>query len=138
MITTRMKWAGGLKFEGTSAFGHKITTDGGKPAGGQESGYKPTELMFFGLAGCAGIDVVSIMEKMRQKISTLEIEVVAHQDDDYPRPFHTVEVKFIVRGEDIDPDKLARAIALSEEKYCAVSQTIQIPAKVTTSYEIVT
>jgi putative redox protein len=138
MVTTKMKWAGGLKFEGTGAFGHKIATDGGKQAGGQESGYKPTELMFFGLAGCAGIDVINIMEKMRQKITTLEIEVVAHQNDDYPKPFHTVEVKFIVRGENVDPDKLARAIALSEEKYCAVSQTIQIPGKVTTSYEIVT
>jgi putative redox protein len=78
------------------------------------------------------------MEKMRQKLTSLEIEVVAHQNDDYPKPFHTVEVKFIAKGENLDPEKLSRAIALSEEKYCAVSQTIQILGKVTTSYEIVT
>ena len=137
MITTKMNWAGGLRFEGTSAFGHSIATDGGKPAGGQESGYKPTELMFFGLAGCAGVDVVNIMKKMRQELTSLEIEVTAHQNEDYPKPFHTVEVKFIARGNNLDPEKLEKAIALSEEKYCAVSQTIQTEAEVTTSYEIV-
>ena len=138
MVTAKMKWAGGLRFEGASAFGYTIATDTRKTVGTQVPGYKPTELMFFGLASCAGVDVVNIMEKMRQKLTSLEIEVVAHQNDDYPKPFHTVEVKFIAKGENLDPEKLARAIALSEEKYCAVSQTILIPGKVTTSYEIVT
>ena len=55
MITAKMTWAGGLKFEGVSAFGHKIATDGGKPAGGKEEGYKPTELLLFGIAGCTGM-----------------------------------------------------------------------------------
>ena len=136
MLTTRMKWAGGLKFEGTSAFGHKIVTDGGKQAGGEEAGYKPTELLFYGIAGCAGIDVVRILEKQRQKLTSLEIEMTAHQDENYPKPFHTIEVKFIARGENIDPKKLERAIELSEEKYCVVSQTIKNETKINTSFEI--
>ncbi len=138
MVTAKMKWAGGLRFEGISAFGEKIATAGGKPTGDQEPSYNPTELMFFGLAGCAGVDVVNIMGKMRQKLTSLEMEVVAHQNDDYPKPFHTVEVKFIARGENLDLNKLARAIALSEEKYCAVSQTIRTLGEVTTNYKIVT
>ena len=137
MITAKMKWAGGMKFEGESTFGHKIVTDGSRQAGGEESGYKPTELMFYGLAGCAGIDVVNIMKKMRQKLTSLDVEVIAHQNEEFPRPFHTVEVRFIARGDNLDESKLAKAIELSEEKYCAVSQTISNAGKVTTSYEIV-
>ena len=137
MINVRMSWQGGLKFDGTSAFGHKISTDGGRKAGGKEEGYKPTELLLYGIAGCTGIDVVRILEKQRQELAGLEIEVIAHQNEDYPKPFHTVEVKFTARGKDLDPKKLAKAIELSESKYCVLSQTVQAPAKVTTSYEII-
>ena len=137
MISAKMKWTGGLKFEGSSAFGHKIVTDGGKQAGGEEAGYKPTELLLYSIAGCTGIDVVLVMEKMRQNLKSLEIEIVAHQNDDYPKPFHTIEVKFIASGENLDPEKLKKAIELSEEKYCAVSQTVKEVGKVITSFEIV-
>jgi len=136
MLSARMKWAGGLKFEGTSAFGHKIVTDGSREAGGEEAGYKPTELLLYGIAGCAGIDIVRIMEKQRQKLTSLEIELTAHQNEDYPKPFHTIEVKYIARGENIDPKKLAKAIELSEDKYCVVSQTVKNVTTVKTNLEI--
>lgn len=136
MLSARMKWAGGLKFEGTSAFGHKIVTDGSREAGGEEAGYKPTELLLYGIAGCAGIDIVRIMEKQRQKLTSLEIELTAHQNEDYPKPFHTIEVKYIARGENIDPKKLAKAIEMSEDKYCVVSQTVKNVTTVKTNLEI--
>jgi putative redox protein len=135
-LTAKMHWNGGVKFEGTSAFGHKIVTDTTRQSGGEESGYKPSELVLFGLAGCTGIDVVRILEKMQQKVHSLEIEVTGHQNDDYPKPFHTVEVKYIFTGEDLDPERIGRAIELSEGKYCLVSQTIQQPGKIITSFEI--
>ncbi len=136
MLTTKMTWAGGLKFEGTSAFGHKIATDGAKKAGGQEEGYKPTELLLWGIAGCTGIDVVRILEKQRQILTSLEIELFAHQDEKYPKPFHTIEVKFVFTGENLDEKKVAKAIELSESKYCVVSQTIENVTEVKTSFEI--
>lgn len=136
MVTAKMKWAGGLKFEGTSVWGHKIATDGSKDAGGQESGYKPTELLLYGIAGCTGIDVVRILEKQRQKVSSIEIELAAHQNEEYPKPFHTIEVKYIFRGEDLNEQKVTKAVELSESKYCVVSQTVEIPGKVVTSVEI--
>ncbi len=136
MVTAKMKWTGGLKFEGRSAFGHTIVTDGARKSGGEEAGYDSTELLLFGIAGCTGIDVVHIMEKQRQRLTALEIEVVAHQDEKYPKPFHTVEVKYIARGENLDEKKLAKAIELSESKYCVVSQTVQNQGKVITSYQI--
>jgi len=136
MLTAKMTWAGGLKFEGTSMFGHKIATDGAKEAGGKEEGFKPTELLLYGIAGCTGIDVVRILGKQRQQLTSLEIELTAYQGDEYPKPFHTIEVKYIATGRDLDEKKLAAAIELSESKYCIVSQTIQRETKVVTSYEI--
>jgi len=136
LVTAKMKWSGGLKFEGTSAFGHTIVTDGAKKSGGDEAGYKPTELLLFAIAGCAGIDIVRIMEKQRQRLTALEIEIVAHQDEKYPKPFHSIEVKYIARGENLDEKKLAKAIELSESKYCVVSQTIMNETKITSRYEI--
>lgn len=137
MLSVKMDWKGGLKFEGTGVFGHKIVTDGGKKAGGEESGYKPTELLFFGLAGCTGIDVVRIMEQKRQPLKELSIEVTAYQNDEYPKPYHTIEIKFFAKGDNIDEKALAHAIELSESKYCVVSQTLKDEAKVTTSFEII-
>ena len=136
MLTARMTWAGGLKFEGTSVFGHKIATDAAKEAGGKEEGFKPTELLLFGIAGCTGIDVVRILEKQKQQLRSLEIRLTAHQNEDYPRPFHTIEVKYIASGPNLDEKKLAQAIELSESKYCVVSQTLEHETKVVTSYEV--
>lgn len=136
MLTAKLNWSGGIKFEGTGAFGHKIVTDGSKEVGGEESGYKPTELLLFGIAGCTGVDVVKILGKMRQELTSLEIEVTGLHADEYPKPFHTVEVKYILEGNNLDPDKVAKAIELSESKYCMVSQTVRNPGKVVTSFEI--
>ena len=137
MLEVKMQWAGGLKFEGDAAFGHKIATDGGRQAGGTEAGFKPTELLLFGIAGCSGIDVVRILEKQRQKLNSLEIQVTAHQNEEYPKPFHTFDIKYIAKGESLSEQKLAKAIELSEGKYCVVSQTLQSEAKFTSSFEII-
>jgi putative redox protein len=135
-IKASMTWKGGLKFEGVGAFGHVLAIDAAKSAGGGEDGFKPTELLLWSIAGCTGIDVVRILRKQRQEIESLEIEVVGHQNDEYPKPFHTIEIKYVASGKNIDPDKLAKAIELSEGKYCVVSQTVERETRVTTSYEI--
>ncbi len=132
----KMKWSGGFQFEGTSVYGKKIVTDSSKESGGSEDGYSPSELVLFGLAGCAGIDVLAILEKQKQKLTSMEIEVVGYQNENYPRPFHTIEVKFVVKGDKLDEKKLAQAIELSQNKYCVVSMTLKSPAKMKFSYEI--
>lgn len=137
-MTVSMTWKDGLRFEATNAWGHTITTDTSEEAGGAESGFKPTELLLYGIAGCTGVDIVRILEKKRQKLTSLEIRVEADQRDTYPKPFHDVRVHYVATGEDLDEKALASAIELSEGKYCVVSQTVQEPTRVTTSYEIVT
>jgi len=136
MIEARVKWAGKLRFEGISAFNLPIATDGSKKAGGEENGYKPTELVLFGLAGCTGVDVIKILEKMRQKVTGLEIEVKGYQPDEYPKPYNRIEIRFVFTGRDLDPKKIEKAINLSEEKYCMVSLSLMGVAKIVSSYVI--
>ena len=137
MVKAKMKWAGGLKFEGTSMFGHKIITDASKVDGGDEAGCKPSEMLLFSLAGCTGIDVIKILEKQRQQLTSLEIELVAQQPDQYPKPLESIEIKFTARGKNLDPQKVARAIELSEQKYCTVGLTLQNRTRIATSYKVV-
>ena len=134
-MKTSMKWEGGQKFSAMSEHGMSISTDAGKKGGGNEDGYKPTELLLWGIAGCTGIDVIRILEKKRQMPDSLEIFVEAEQNDEYPKPFHTIHVRYVATG-DVSEKALAQAIELSESKYCVVSQTVQQPTKITTSYEI--
>ena len=136
-LTVEMQWKDGLRFEGTNPWGHRLVTDAPAASGGGEEGFKPTELLLYGVAACTGVDIVRILEKRRQKLTSLSIRVEADQRDDYPKPFHTVRVHYVATGEDLDEAALAKAIELSEGKYCVVSQTLQEPAEVTTSYEVV-
>ncbi len=137
MIEAKLKWTDGIRFEGTSAYGHKIATDGAKKIGGTENGYKPTELVLFGVAGCTGVDVVRILEKMQQKVTGLEIEVKGFHPDQYPKPFNKIEIHFIFTGKNLDEKKVAKAINLSEEKYCMVSQSLKGMANIITNYKII-
>lgn len=136
MVQVSLNWAGGLKFKGKNSFGIEIATDTFKDSGGDESGYRSTELLLYALAGCTGIDVVRIMEKQRTPLESLEIQVNGHQSDGYPSHFHTIEVKYIAKGKNVNQEKLARAVELSETKYCIISQTIQRETKVKTSCEV--
>ncbi len=137
MLEAKLKWTGGIRFEGTSLFGHQIITDGARSAGGDESGYKPTELLLFSIAGCTGVDVALILGKMRQEITGIEIEVKGHQPEQFPKPFNRIEIKYLFRGKNLDRDKIKQAVSLSEEKYCSVSQTLKGIANIISTIEII-
>ncbi|MBD3404117.1 osmotically inducible protein OsmC [candidate division GN15 bacterium] len=137
MVSVKMSWQGGVAFEGTGAFGHTLRTDVAKKSGGEESGFKATELLLYGMAACTGVDVIRILQKQRQEVTGLEIEVTGHQNEEYPKPFHTVEIKYTARGPKVDPKKLAQAIELSESKYCVVSQTVANETAVKTSFDVI-
>ena len=96
----------------------------------------PTQMMLLGLAGCTGMDIVSILQKKRQTVTGVEVQVTGHNADTYPKPYQVIELKFIVQGENLDSKAVARAIQLSEEKYCIVGQTLQSEVEIKTSFEI--
>jgi putative redox protein len=82
------------------------------------------------------MDVVSILQKKRQDIKGVEVQVTGHNPDEYPKPFTDIEVKYIVKGNNLDPKAVERAIQLSESKYCIVSQSLQETVKINTTYEV--
>ncbi len=96
----------------------------------------PGQLLLMGLAGCTGMDVISILQKKRQEITDVQVEVTGHTPDTYPKPYQQVELKFIVKGNNLDPKAVARAIDLSENKYCVVGQTLKNEVEIITSFEI--
>lgn len=136
ILQASLNWRGGLKFSGVSSFGHTITTDIAKDKGGDESGFRPTELVLFAVAGCTGVDVVRILQKQRQELTGLEISVEAKDTEELPKYFETVNVTYRFKGRNLDLHKLEQAVELSESKYCTVSESLKQNVKVTTSIEI--
>lgn len=127
--TVSARWTGeALNFVGTDTKGNEVLMG--------KANIRPSQMLLLGLAGCTGMDVVSILQKKRQDIASLEVEITGHQPDDYPKPFHTIEVLFKIKGQDIDPAAVERSIALSNTKYCIVSQTLQSEVEVVTTFEI--
>lgn len=132
-----MDWKGGLKFTGQSVYGHEISTDGSKKVGGGEEGYQPLELVLFALAGCTGIDVKMIAEKMKQEITAFKINVSAEQKEEHPRYISKANIEYVITGRNLKREMLERAISLSEEKYCVVGTTMNGKTEITHTLRII-
>ncbi|MDX2418989.1 MAG: OsmC family protein [Xanthomonadales bacterium] len=128
----RIKWAGGLRFIGTSGSGHSTVIDGDR-----KSGLSPMELLLLGTGGCACIDVVMILEKGRQKVIDARVEIGGERREELPRYFTDIEMHFVVKGIAIKEDRVKRAIDLAMEKYCSASAQMAALADIKTSYEII-
>jgi putative redox protein len=120
MATITTTWTGGRQFIHRSATGHALVTDTPVESGGGGTAPTPMELIIMGLAGCTGVDVAGILEGMRQPLRRLEITAEYERADDHPRVFTRVELRYRLQG-DLDPAKVERAVALSQDKYCSVS-----------------
>ena len=113
-----MVWKGeGLEFEGSLGSGYSFDVGGGP----DKIGGGPMEFLLAGVVGCTAVDVVLILQKQRQKVTGVEVEASGMRAADYPMVYTDVDLLYIVRGEDIDPQAVEKAIALSEEKYCSAS-----------------
>ncbi len=112
-------WAGKMAFE-TEIAGHKIRVDAAEESGGENSGARPKPLMLVALAGCTGMDVMSILEKMQVKIDDLNIIVEGEMEEEHPKFYNHMKVIYHFKGTNLPLEKLERAVALSEEKYCGV------------------
>lgn len=117
------KWIAGNQFE-SSIRQHKVITDTKKESGGTDLGPTPKELLLASIAGCAGIDVASILTKMRVDLQSCDVHSQAETTTGYPSIFKDVKLKFEVRGSDIKPEQVMKAVQLSMTKYCGVSAMI--------------
>ncbi len=129
-IQVSARWTGEeLNYVGTDTKGNQINMGG--------ENVSPGQMLLLAVAGCMGMDVVSILQKKRQAIKDVQVQVVGHQPKTYPRPFQTVEMAFTIKGDNLDPRAIEQAIQLSNEKYCMVGQTLQNKTELKTSYTVV-
>jgi putative redox protein len=136
--TARVVWRGDLTFDayGSTWPDGTIRFDADEEFGGHNQGFRPLELLLVGLAGCTGMDVITILRKKRQDVTAFEVEVTGIQVAEHPRYFGEIEVLYRVTGRGVDPQAVARAIELSETKYCGASAMLREKARITTRYEI--
>jgi len=138
MDTARVRWTGKRQFVGTDGLGHSVVMDSRPEYKGEGSGIRPIELVLHGLAGCTGMDVISVLEKKRQDVRGIEVTVKGVQrEDEFPKIYTTVEIEYVVTGFGVSPEAVARAIQLSEEKYCTVGGMLGEQVKMSTSYRVV-
>ncbi|HUV73580.1 MAG TPA: OsmC family protein [Anaerolineae bacterium] len=135
MAKATVKWTGKGQFVGTDSTRHSVvmSTQDEENA----TGMKPSELLLVALGGCTGVDVVSILKKSRQNLTSLEIEATGEQDADPPWVYRKIHLEYRLHGSGLSSEAVERAIRLSEEKYCSVRVTISGTAEVTSSYTIV-
>ncbi|MBM7559406.1 OsmC family protein [Marinitoga litoralis] len=125
----------GMQFVSKTPSGHEVIIDASPDFGGSNTGPRSLELFLLGIGGCTGMDVVSILTKMKVKFDDLKIKLETERNEEHPRYFKKINVKYIFKGKDLPMDKLERAVKLSQEKYCSASATVKGMAEVT--YEII-
>ena len=127
-------WKGDLSFE-AEVDGHRIMMDARPEAGGKGRGLRPKPLMMVSLAGCTGMDVASLLKKMRVEVESFTVRVEGELTETHPKHFTAMHVIYEFKGKDLPMDKLKRAVELSQENYCGVSATYKKAMALT--YEII-
>ncbi|MBT3242669.1 MAG: OsmC family protein [Bacteroidetes bacterium] len=132
--TISISWMKNMAFE-ADIEGHKITMDASTKVGGENKGPTPKPLLMASLGGCTAMDVISLARKMRQDVESFDIEMEADLTETHPMHYTHIKLIYKFKGTNLDPEKLKKAVTLSQDKYCGVSETLRKTVDI--SYEIV-
>ncbi|MCF6360283.1 MAG: OsmC family protein [Cyclobacteriaceae bacterium] len=127
------KHTGGMSFE-TQLGKHKVIIDADPEFGGDDIGPKPKPLVLNALTGCTGMDVVSLLNKMRVEFKDFEIKVDADMTEEHPKYYNKIHLTYIIKANEADRAKVEKAVNYSQERYCGVSFMLSKAAEL--SYEI--
>ncbi|MDO9153492.1 MAG: OsmC family protein [Paludibacter sp.] len=130
------EWKGNLTFE-SDINGHKLIMDASLEAGGNNKGPSPKKLMLAALSGCTGMDVVSILKKMRVNFEKCNIEVQGDVTEEHPKQYYKMHVIYTFTGDNLPIDKLEKAVKMSEETYCGVGAVYRKTMEVTSEIRII-
>ncbi|MCB9202531.1 MAG: OsmC family protein [Flavobacteriales bacterium] len=123
-------------FVGKDNNGTEIHMDAAEKIGGTDKGVRPMQMLLYGIAGCSGIDVVSILNKQKQTLDDIAIDIEAEREEGkIPSLFTKINVHYTLKG-NLDENKVKRALELTFTKYCSVSKIIEKTAEITYSYSI--
>ncbi len=131
-----INWQQKMAMQANTQSGHTINLDGPPDLGGQNTGARPMEMLLIGMGGCTTVDVISILEKMRQTVSDCQVSIEAHRAEDHPKIFTNIHLKFNLMGDNLQPEKVQKAIDLSASKYCSASIMLGAMANITHEYSI--
>ena len=134
-VTVTADWLDGLAFE-AEVTGHKIIMDAEANVGGKDRGPQPKPLMLVALAGCTGMDVISILQKMKVPVEKFRLVVEGDLTNEHPKHFYKMHIIYEFTGKNLPPDKLQHAIELSQDKYCGVSATYKKALELTWEMKI--
>ncbi len=115
--------------------GHNFITDASKKIGGNDLGPRPKQLLLVGLIGCTGIDVMSILKKMKVEPEDLNIEIEADNTEEHPKVYENIHLTFNFKGKNLPRKKIEKAVSLSQKKYCGVSAMLKKATPIT--YDII-
>lgn len=115
-------WKGKMQFESTNPSGETVLINAGEENGGEGAGLRPKAMMLSALAGCSGLDVASLIEKMKLEVADFKIETSANLTEEHPKIYEQVTVEYHFYGANLNEAKLQRAVDLSVEKYCGVME----------------
>ncbi|HRE19671.1 MAG TPA: OsmC family protein [Rhabdaerophilum sp.] len=135
-MKARAKLIEGMAFMGEASSGHALVLDGSPEYGGRNLGFRPMELILLGVAGCTAFDVVNILRKGREDVADCIVEVEGERASEDPKVFTKVHLVYRVKGKNLSPSKVERAIKLSKEKYCSASIMVAKTAEMTFEYHI--
>jgi len=116
---TKTKWLGKMAFE-TKIDDHKVVVDAAEDVGGENLGPTPKPLLLASLAGCTGMDVASLLKKMRAEVDDFDVNVSGELTDEHPKYYSSIHIAYIFKGSNLKRDKLEKAVNLSQERYCGV------------------
>jgi len=136
-MKARIKWVEGRTFVGESGSGHRLVLGTAHGAEERTPGPSAMELVLIGLGGCSAYDVVSILEKGREAVEDVVVELDAERASEPPKVFTRIHMHYVVKGRGLAPAKVERAIQLSAEKYCSASAMIAKTATITHDFELV-
>lgn len=128
-------WTGDMSFE-AEVNGFKLIIDAAEKVGGQNLGPRPKPLTLASLGGCTGMDVISILKKMRVEPSWFNVEVDGELTEEHPKYYHKIHLRYSFKGENLDKEKLEKAVSLSQERYCGVSELLRKGAEITSEIVI--
>lgn len=128
-------WKEGMAFE-TEINDFKILIDADESVGGKNLGPRPKALTLASLGGCTGMDVISILRKMRVEPSFFNIEVAGELTDEHPKHYHKIHVLYQFKGDNLPKEKLEKAVSLSQDRYCGVSELLKKGAELTHTIEV--
>ncbi len=136
-VESKTRWTGqGLQFASHADSGHGVLMDAAEKVGGTDTGPRPMEMLLHSLAGCTGMDVVSLLKKMRVDFTGLEVNIHAQKADKHPRVYTGIDMEYVITGPNIDEAKVRKAIDLSMDKYCSVSAMLRKHCPVNHRYRI--